>query len=188
MTVYYEKDTSHDKDTLDTVEMRRSDFFRQGKHQESVFKKKKEKYSNPRRERRESNSEGTIGSFEVFTKGVGSKIMTSTGWKTGEGLGKDRKGISTPIIGEEEGQMSRDKSGLGYYGEKVVFTRPSPGAPKSGYKFVRPPPPGSRITTAYSGKLEQDPGERVDRSNPPIYMKFRDHPVKFCKGGVEGGS
>jgi len=188
MSVYYEKDTTHDKDTLDTVEMRRSDFFRQGKHQESVFKKRREKNPNHRNERRKSNCEETIGSFEAFTKGVGSKIMSSTGWKTGEGLGKDRKGMSTPIIGEEEGQMSRDKSGLGYYGEKVVFTRPSPAAPKSGYKFVRPPPPGSRITTAYSGRVDQDPSERVDRSNPPIYMKFRDHPVKFCKGGVEGGS
>ena len=187
MSVYYEKDTSHDKDTLDTVEMRRSDFFRQGKHQESVFKKRKEKNPNLRKERREFKDDDTIGSFEVFTKGVGSKIMTSSGWKTGEGLGKNRKGISTPIIGEEEGQMTRDKSGFGYYGEKVVFARPSPGSSKSGYNFVKPPPPGSRITTAYSGKDHQDPSERVDRSNPPIYMKFRDQPVKFCKGGVEGG-
>ena len=27
--------------------------------------------------------------------------------------------------------------------------------------------------------------ERVDRSNPPLYMKYRDQPVKFCRGGVE---
>ena len=25
----------------------------------------------------------------------------------------------------------------------------------------------------------------MDRSNPPLYMKYRDQPVKFCRGGVE---
>jgi len=187
MSVYYEKDTTHDKDTQDTVEMRRSDFFRQGKHQESVFKKSKDTRQKKKR-RTESDLDDKIGSFEVFTKGFGSKILASSGWKAGEGLGKNRKGISTPIIGEEEGQMSKDKSGIGYYGEKVVFTKAPSSAPKPGYHFVRPPPPGSRISTAFSSKAEQDPQERVDRSNPPIYMKFRDQPVKFCKGGVQGGS
>ena len=187
MSVYYEKDTTHDKDTQDTVEMRRSDFFRQGKHQESVFKKSKDTRQKKKR-RTESDLDDKIGSFEVFTKGFGSKILASSGWKAGEGLGKNRKGISTPIIGEEEGQMSKDKSGIGYYGEKVVFTKAPSSAPKHGYHFVRPPPPGSRISTAFSSKAEQDPQERVDRSNPPIYMKFRDQPVKFCKGGVQGGS
>jgi len=188
MSVYYEKETSHDKDAVDVVQMRRSDFFRQGKHQESVFRKKKGPTHRKER-RKESDAEDTIGSFEVFTKGFGSKIMTSSGWKAGEGLGKDKKGISSPIIGEEEGQKSSDKSGLGYYGEKVVFTKPPPGAQKLGYnKYVRPPPPGSRITTEFSGKDDRDPVERVERSNPPIYMKFRDHSVKFCKGGVEGGT
>jgi len=186
MTVYYEKDTTHDKDTLDTVEMRRSDFFRQGKHEESVFKKKKEGRQK-KSKRAESDFDETIGSFEVFTKGFGSKILSSSGWKAGEGLGKNKKGISIPIIGEEEGQLTRDKSGIGYYGEKVVFNKTPSKAPKSGYNFIKPPPPGSRITTAYSGKDQQDPQERVDRSNPPIYMKFRDQPVKFCRGGVEGG-
>ena len=42
MSVYYEKDTTHDKDALDAYQMRRSDFFRGGKHEESVFKKKNE--------------------------------------------------------------------------------------------------------------------------------------------------
>ena len=185
MSVYYEKDTTHDKDAVDTLEMRRSDFFRGGKHEESVFKKKESKQK--KRRRRSSDSDERIGSFEVFTKGFGGKMLALSGWKAGEGLGKNRKGISIPIIGEEEGQVTKDKTGLGYYGEKVVFAKPSVAAPKTGYNFVKPPPPGARITSAYSRKDEQDPQERVDRSNPPIYMKFRDQPIKFCRGGVEGG-
>jgi len=185
MSVYYEKDTTHDKDAVDTLEMRRSDFFRGGKHEESVFKKKEKRQK--KRRRTWSDPDERIGSFEVFTKGFGSKMLALSGWKAGEGLGKHRKGISTPIIGEEEGQVTKDKTGIGYYGEKVVFAKPSVPAPKTGYNFVKPPPPGARITSAFSRKDEQDPHERVERSNPPIYMKFRDQPVKFCRGGVEGG-
>ena len=43
-------------------------------------------------------------SFEVFTKGVGSKIMTSLGWRNGEGLRKNRIGIATLI--KEAGQVN----------------------------------------------------------------------------------
>jgi len=188
MSVYYEKNTSHDKDAVDALQMRRSDFFRQGKHEESVFKKRKDVKEKKRR-RTESDYDDKIGSFEVFTRGVGGKIMAMSGWKAGDGLGKDNKGTPTPVIGEDEGQGPRDKSGMGYYGEKIVFNKQPSETPKTGYKnFVRPPPPGARITTAFSGKNEQDPGERVDRSNPPLYLKFRDQPIKFCRGGVEGGS
>jgi len=187
MSVYYEKDTTHDKDALDAYQMRRSDFFRGGKHEESVFKKRKvNKMERKRRFISDKDNDHKIGSFEVFTKGFGGKIMSKSGWKAGEGLGKDRSGISTPI-GEDEGQGPRDKTGIGYYGEKVVFSKQPKAAPKFGYK-IRVPPPGARITSAYSTKDEQDPEETVDRSNPPLYLKFRDHPIKFCKGGVEGGN
>ena len=72
----------------------------------------------------------TIGSFEVFTKGVGSKIMTSLGWKTGEGLGKNRKGIVTPLNGADEGQSPGDKSGFGYH------SRARPASGSSGQTFI----------------------------------------------------
>eukprot|EP00092_Neocalanus_flemingeri_P023174 GFUD01025129.1.p1 GENE.GFUD01025129.1~~GFUD01025129.1.p1 ORF type:complete len:528 (+),score=179.43 GFUD01025129.1:79-1662(+) len=186
MSVYYEKNTSHDKDANDAYQMRRSDFFRQGKHEESAFKKKKDGREIKKR-RIESDADEKIGSFEVFTRGVGGKIMALSGWKAGDGLGKEGKGTPTPVMGEDEGQGPRDKTGMGYYGEKVVFTKPPTASPKTGYNFVRPPPPGARITTAYSRKDQQDPEERVDRSNPPLYLKFRDQPIKFCRGGVEGG-
>ena len=80
---------------------------------------------------------------------------------------------------------------MGYYGEKVVvFRKPpvplltKPPAPLLG----KPPPPGQRITTCYSKVRKvtvvrmvrqysqaygRDPVEKVDRSNPPLYMKYR---------------
>ena len=90
MNVYYEKNTTHDKDAVDSVDMRRSDFLREGKHTESLFRKKSSK-TNTQRKRRYSasgSSEGRIGSFEAASKGFGSKIMAKAGWKPGDGLGK----------------------------------------------------------------------------------------------------
>ena len=90
MNVYYEKNTTHDKDAVDSVDMRRSDFLREGKHTESLFRKKSSK-KNTQRKRRFSasgSSEGGIGSFEAASKGFGSKIMARAGWKPGDGLGK----------------------------------------------------------------------------------------------------
>ena len=43
------------------------------------------------------NTSSMIGSFEVHTKGFGSKMMAKMGYVEGEGLGKDGKGMSRPI-------------------------------------------------------------------------------------------
>jgi len=185
MSVYYDKDATHDKDAVDSLDMRQSDFLRQGKHVQSVFKKNLNK--NGKKPRIVALSNNHFGSFEEYTKGIGGKILSKSGWKVGEGLGKNRTGIPTPIIGEEEGQGPKDKSGIGFYGEKRVVFKRIPVEAKSSYEGRFAPLPGRRITTAYSSKEEQDFVERVDRTNPPIYMKFRDQPVKFCPGGVEGG-
>lgn len=87
------------------------------------------------------------------------------------------------VDGEEEGQGPRDKKGVGYHGEKIVFApakpRPAPRQP--------PPPPGHRISSAYSTPAELDPPERLERTNPPLYLKFREHPIKFYSAGTIGG-
>ena len=179
MSVYYEKKTSHDKDAVDSLDMSRSDFLRDGKHSESVFRKRTKQSgpSKPNRRRRFSGSEdNSIGSFEASSRGVGGRIMGRTGWRAGEGLGRNRAGISTPILGEEEGQGPADKSGLGYHGERlVVFRQPSQ------------PPPGyntARISSAFTGP--ESNLETFDRSSHNLYLKFTDPAVRFCRGGVEG--
>ncbi|KAK9697933.1 hypothetical protein RND81_08G070700 [Saponaria officinalis] len=43
------------------------------------------------------NSSLAVGSFEVHTKGFGSKMMAKMGFVEGGGLGKDGKGMSQPI-------------------------------------------------------------------------------------------
>ena len=180
MSVYYEKKTSHDKDAVDSLDMRRSDFLRDGRHSESVFRKKSKTSGafRPNRKRRISASyDETIGSFESSSKGVGGRIMSRAGWRAGQGLGRTKSGISTPIVGEEEGQGPSDKSGLGYHGERlVVFSRPTEEA--RGYSQP------VKLSSAFTG--QESSQETYDRSSHNLYLKFRDQPVKFCRGGVEG--
>ena len=180
MSVYYEKNTSHDKDAVDSLDMRRSDFLKDGRHNQSVFRKKGKRGGPPgtNRKRRISGSAGdTIGSFEACSRGVGGRIMSLAGWRAGEGLGRTRSGISTPILGEEEGQGPSDKSGLGYHGERlVVFSRPGPVT--GGYSNP------VQLSSAFT--RQETSQETYDRSGHNLYLKFRDQAVKFCKGGVEG--
>ena len=182
MNVYYEKNTTHDKDAVDSLDMRKSDFLREGKHTESIFRKKSAN-TQTKRKRRFSASDASdkIGGFESTSKGVGGKIMTMSGWQPGVGLGKNNQGISTPIMGEEEGQGPRDKSGIGYYGEKVaVFKKPD--NVNTGYYNSN-----INITSAYTASNLRNTEEKYDRSAHTLYLKFRDQPVKFHKGGVVGG-
>ena len=114
--------------------------------------------------------------------------MAKAGWKPGDGLGKEKQGISTPILGEEEGQGPSDKKGIGFYGDKIVtvFKRPERVA-HTGYKkdYLNT---NTSITTAFSSPEELKAPERYDRSLHKMYLKFRDPSVRFCKGGVQGGS
>ena len=189
MNVYYEKNTTHDKDAVDSLDMRKSDFLREGKHTESLFRKKSQKPTAKRKRRLSASSVGDrIGSFEASSRGFGGKIMAQAGWKPGDGLGKKKQGISTPILGEEEGQGPADRSGVGFHGDQVVtvFKRPER-VPHTGYK------PGylntnTAITTAFSSPEEREAPERFDRSQHKMYLKFRDPSVRFFKGGVQGGS
>ena len=184
MNVYYEKNTTHDKDAVDSLDMRKSEFLRDGKHTESIFKKKKTIQAGNSRKRRVSlSSDDKIGSFESSSRGFGGKIMAKSGWKPGEGLGKKNQGISTPILGEEEGQGPSNKSGMGYRGDPVpVFKRPD-NVSSTGYLNTN-----VGITTAFSSPQERTVPERYDRSNPTMYLKFSDPAVRFCKGGVIGGN
>ncbi|XP_023329281.1 G patch domain-containing protein 3 isoform X3 [Eurytemora carolleeae] len=193
MSVYYEKNTVHDMDAVDRYDMRRSEFLRAGKHSESVFKKRENPQTSKPGPSRPTTSRGQhrrglkrqIGDFEVYTIGVGGRIMKEAGWKEGMGLGAKNSGIPTAIDGEEDGQGTWNKRGLGYHGQKIVFAPPRPpvGPPP------QPPAPGGiRISSVYSRPEQLDQSERVERSNPKVYVKFRDQPIKFLAAGIEGGN
>lgn len=47
--------------------------------------------------------------------------MEQQGWKDGMGLGKLKEGIRHALL--NEGQPPTDRQGLGFYGEKIQFTR-----------------------------------------------------------------
>ena len=94
--------------------------------------------------------------------------------------------------GEEEGQGPRDKSGIGFHGDPVaVFRRPD-ARPGAGYSAGYVPDilnTDVGITTAFSSAAQRaGVPERYDRSQHTLYLKFRDPAVKFCRGGVQGGT
>lgn len=187
MSVYYDKETNHDKDAVDRFNMRRSDFLRSDRHSESVFKEP----AAPQPDKRfrsswasKAQKKGGIGAFQEHSKGIGERLMKRSGWKEGMGLGAKGSGIKESLDGEEDGQGPKDKKGFGFHGEKVVFAPPaSRTAPRQ-----PPPPPGQRISTAYTRPEYRDPVEGLERTNPPLYLKFRNHPVKFHSAGIIGGT
>jgi len=210
MSVYYEKDTNHDMDAVDRLSMRTSEFLRAGKHEESVFSKKKggakrtttgKSFTGFRPPAAKRSKD--IGLFEEHNRGVAGSIMAKSGWRQGSGLGPKGQGIPQALDGSEDGQGPREKRGLGYYGEKIVFAPSSSskqvgklvqnedlgaGPSSSGHQWKPPPPPGHRISSVFTRPEDLDPPERVDRTNPQLYLKFRDHSIKFHSGGVQGGS
>ena len=50
-------------------------------------------------------SSNKIGSWEIHTKGFGSKILRNFGWKEGQSIGKNSSGLIEPLNCEENGQF-----------------------------------------------------------------------------------
>ncbi|TRY71161.1 hypothetical protein TCAL_05207 [Tigriopus californicus] len=167
MEIYYDE-TAGDKDARDSVGMRTSTFYRQGRDLPSAFKGQKRQ----RGGKVESQDDlgGKIGKFEKHTRGFGRRIMEKQGWKDGQGLGSTYIGL-TDALGNE-GQT--DKSGLGYQGESIS-------------RFVAPKPKGRErqsirdviISTKYDDPDKVDPSEPLMRTRPQNYLSHREK--KFPK-------
>ena len=51
------------------------------------------------------SSSTKIGSWEIHSKGFGSKILKKSGWKEGQSVGKNSHGLIEPLICEAKGQF-----------------------------------------------------------------------------------
>ena len=51
------------------------------------------------------SSSAKIGSWEIHTKGFGSKILKKYGWKEGQSVGKNHNGLIEPLVCEANGQF-----------------------------------------------------------------------------------
>ena len=100
--------------------------------------------------------------------------MERAGWQEGQGLGVSTIGISEPITTEGAKLSAKDRSGLGYTGEKVDRNpnkRFSTGQNRSNES-------GIRITTIYDDPEETDPVEPFNRRSNPTTNKNRTRQTK----------
>lgn len=57
-----------------------------------------------------ASTKSNVGTFEAHTKGIGAKLLSKMGWKEGQGLGKDGKGLSQPL----EAKLRPKRQGMGF--------------------------------------------------------------------------
>lgn len=105
--------------------------------------------------------------FEKHTTGFGSRILKKHGWDSGDGVGCRKQGISEPL--RIDGQSSKKRIGLGYYGNKI----------DQNVSLKRKAEKDVYISTVYD---EKD-GEQVDamRFHGIELLKYRTPHVDFQK-------
>ena len=119
MSGYYEANGG-DKDAQDLIQMRREMMLRNGNSDHLFDDQKFTPKLNPFhriKNDKQKKSKPSIGAFEVYTKGFGRRILEKQGWKEGDSIGK-RNGLKE-ALDASEGKHTRDKTGLGYVGEKI---------------------------------------------------------------------
>lgn len=165
MSAYYEEGAG-DKDIRDFITMRQEQRRREGIEDTDRFTAK---IAVKRPNRLKPMDSGTkIGKFEKYTKGIGRKILEEQGWKEGLGLGSSSHGISDAL--ESEGQHSKDKTGFGFRGEKLLKHKVKN---RNSQRDVI-------ISTVYDDEKQTDPNEPLLRRHNHYTLKYRDK-VEFTK-------
>jgi len=120
MSGYYEANGG-DKDAQNLIQMRREMMLRNGESEhlfdDQKFTSKLNPFHRVKNNTRLKKIQPCIGAFEKYTKGFGRRILEKQGWKEGESIGK-RNGLKE-ALDASEGKHTRDKTGLGYVGEKI---------------------------------------------------------------------
>ncbi|CAF2970316.1 unnamed protein product [Rotaria sp. Silwood2] len=156
MRMYHESAGSADRDGNELQSIRREEDLRQGR------------ISN------ETDSEHKrIGAFEKHTKGIGRRLLERDGWRDGQGLGSSVTGISEALTADGGKLSIKDKTGLGYTGEKIE---------RNPYKRIatgnHQRQGGIHITTIYDDPEETDPAEPHNRRWATTRNKNRPRRIK----------
>ncbi|CAF1400009.1 unnamed protein product [Adineta steineri] len=95
-----------------------------------------------------------VGVFEKHTKGIGRRLLERQGWRDGQGLGSSVEGMAEALSADGGKLSIKDKTGLGYTGEKIE---------RNPYKRTatsnRQQHDNIHITTVYDNPEETDPAE-----------------------------
>ncbi|CAF1324665.1 unnamed protein product [Adineta ricciae] len=161
MRMYEKNSGSADRDGNELQSIRREEDLREGR------------ISN------ETNAEHKrIGVFERHTKGIGRRLLERAGWQDGEGLGSSVKGMAEALTAEGGKLSQKDKTGLGYTGEKVERNPYKRMATTSSSSNNRQQQHDVHITTVYDDPEETDPAAAPNRRWEPTRNKNRPRNVK----------
>ncbi|KAL8582200.1 hypothetical protein ACOMHN_004119 [Nucella lapillus] len=165
---WHEKEGDFDEQTVDDLDVDMSAYYEVGAGDPDIrdFLTIRQEQRRRRGIEKTDRYSAGIGKFERHTKGVGRKILEKQGWTEGCGLGSSVKGIADAL--DTEGQLPKDKKGLGYRGEKLRRH----GASSSQRK--RKADGEVLISTVYDNPEDTDPMEPLRRRNDPSHIKHRN--------------
>lgn len=100
--------------------------------------------------------------------------MERAGWQDGQGLGSSVTGMAEALTAEGGKLSAKDKTGLGYVGEKIDRS----GVKRSATTDHSEHRKEFRITTIYDDPNETDPVEPINRRAEPTQNKNRPRLTK----------
>ncbi|CAF3363723.1 unnamed protein product [Rotaria socialis] len=156
MRMYYESAGSSDRTGNELQNIRREEDLRQGRVSNET---------DPEHKR--------VGAFERHTKGIGRRLLEAAGWHDGEGLGSSVVGMTEALTTDGAKLSKKDKTGLGYTGEKINRNpnkRIAAGQQQQNDDI--------RITTVYDNPAETDPAESHNRRWESTRNKNRSRKIK----------